>query len=139
MSSVIKRADLGNAISSNCAPQVPPIVSDIAESMIWLLESAPIPLSYSYKAVAVNLGFVCNVNGDYHPFDAHLRSTIVCMNKVAWIFFPQHVILEANDAIKVYFEKDGVKRNKSNSLVFTLFYWTPIHFSFEALKEIYYQ
>jgi hypothetical protein len=40
------------------------------------------------QAVAINLGFVCNVNGNYHihPFDAHLRIAIVCMSKVMCFF-----------------------------------------------------
>ena len=48
---VIRRTDLGNEVaqlllSSNRAFEVPPYVNDIAAAMPWLLESAPIPLSY---------------------------------------------------------------------------------------------
>jgi hypothetical protein len=76
---IIKRTDLGNEIaellvSSNHAFKIPPFVNDIAAVMPWLLESAPIPLSYCYKSVATNLHFVCDSHGDYHshPLDAHL-------------------------------------------------------------------
>jgi len=68
---LIRRTDLGNEVaqlllSSNCAFQVPPYVNDIAAAMPWLLESAPIPLSYCYKSIAINLRLVCDIHGDNH-------------------------------------------------------------------------
>jgi hypothetical protein len=66
----------------------------------------------------VNLGFVCNPNGQYHihPFDAHLRIAIVCMNRAVWSIFPHHLIIEANSAVKEYLENSWVKVTKSDSL-----------------------
>jgi hypothetical protein len=84
--------------------QVPPFVNDIAAVLPWLLESAPIPLSYCYQSVAVNLHFACNSNGDYHihPLDAHLRIAIICLNRVLHNFYPLTVWQTALDAVKDY-------------------------------------
>jgi len=92
---VIKRLYVGNAvfqllISSNHAFQVPPIVNDIAAVLPWLLESAPIQLSYCYQTVALNLHFVYGSHGEYHihPIDAHLSITRVCFNNLLHNFYP---------------------------------------------------
>lgn len=106
---VIKRSDLGNEVSellinSNRALQVPPLVNDIAESMQWLLTQAPVPLSYCYRAVAVNLLFVCDFTGEYHiyPYDAHLKIAMVCMNKLVYSFLHREVVVVANEAVTNY-------------------------------------
>ena len=106
---VVKRSDLGNEvsqllISSSRAQQIPPLVNDIAASLQWLLEAAPIPLAYCYSPVAVNLQFVCSFDdiNHIHPLDAHLTIAIVCMNHVLYIFFPPLVVGEAVNAVKYY-------------------------------------
>jgi hypothetical protein len=77
---VIRRNDLGNEVaqlllSLNHAFEVPPSVNNIDAVMPWLLKSAPIPLSYCYKSVVINLRLVCDSHGDNHirPIDTHLK------------------------------------------------------------------
>jgi len=106
---IIRRTDLGNEvaqlfISSNHAFQVPPFVNDIAVVMPWLVELAPIPLSYCYRTVAINLCFVCDSHGDYHihPLDTHLLILWVCFNNALHNFYGATVWQNAEDAVMVY-------------------------------------
>jgi hypothetical protein len=68
-------------ISSHHALALPPIVNDMAASMPWILQSAPILLQSCYLLMAVNLQFLCNCIGDFHihPFEVHLKNLILCM------------------------------------------------------------
>jgi len=100
---------VGNAvfqllISSNHAFQVPPIMNDIAAVLPWLLESAPIQLSYCYQTVALNLHFVYGSHGEYHihPIDAHLSITRVCFNNLLHNFYPITVWWNVEDAVLEY-------------------------------------
>jgi hypothetical protein len=104
-----KRKDLVNdvaqlLISFSCAFQVPTFVNNIAAVMPWLLESAPIPLSYCYKTVAINLHFVCDSHGDYHihPLDDHLSILQVCFNNVLHNFYGATVWVRSEDAVMAY-------------------------------------
>jgi hypothetical protein len=75
-------------LSSNHAFDASPYVDDIAAAMPWLLESAPIPLSYCYKSIAINLCFVCDIHGDNHiPLsEAHLKILQVCFTVLLHCF-----------------------------------------------------
>jgi len=106
---VIRRTELGNEVaqlllSSNCAFQVPPYVNDIAAAMPWLLESAPIPLSYCYKSIAINLRLVCDIHGDNHIplFAAHLKILQVCYTVLLHCFYPDTVWERAEATVLSY-------------------------------------
>jgi hypothetical protein len=89
----------------------------------WLLESAPIPLSYCYQSVVVNLRFVCDSHGDYHihPLDTHLAIATVCWNFMLHYFYPLTVWLNALDAVKGYMPiKWGNRIHYAGSLHFLL-------------------
>jgi len=106
---VVRRMDLGNEaaqvlLSSNRALEVPPIVDDIAATLPWLLRSAPFPLLSCYMPIAVNLQFAADCQGDYHihPFEAHLKISIVCMKQMLFNYFSDPVSVVSNQVIQDY-------------------------------------
>jgi hypothetical protein len=106
---VVRRMDLGNEaaqvlLSSNCALEVPPIINDIAATLPWLLRSAPFPLLSCYMPIVVNLQFVADCQGDYHihPFEAHLKISIVCINRMLFNYFSDPVSVVSNQVIQDY-------------------------------------
>jgi len=77
---------------------------DIAAAMPWLLESAPIPLSYCYQSTVINLRLVCDRHGDNHIplFEAHLKILQVCYTFLLRCFYPDTVWERAEAAIMAY-------------------------------------
>jgi hypothetical protein len=91
----IRRSDVGSEacnilISSRRSVAVPSLVNDIADSLPWLLAEAPCLLRVAYHGVAVSLGLVCDFRNPahIHPYDAHLKLTLVAMSNVMRAYCP---------------------------------------------------
>ena len=108
MPNLIKRHFLGNQICSALltpgrAVAVPPLVDDIADALIWLLDDAPIPLRCTYKVVANNLLRVCIINDDHiHPFEAHFRLTMVASTILIHKYFSHEDDAMIEQSVKDY-------------------------------------
>jgi hypothetical protein len=110
MPTIIKRCDLGNEfcqmlLDMNGAVAIPPHVNDIADTLPWLLQDAPIPLLLTYRVVAVNLGYVCDWSGSIHihPYDAHFKIASNAMSKVLNQFFSPVIYNDAMNLLRSYF------------------------------------
>jgi len=81
-----------------------PTVLLLPEALPWLLQLAPITLSYCYQSVAINLHFVCDIIVVYHvqPHDAYLRITTVCFNSLLHNFYPLNVWRNAEVVVIEY-------------------------------------
>lgn len=82
----VKRTHLGNDIcsmlvSSQRAVIVPPSISNIADSLGWLLVNAPFPLATCYGTVVKQLYFACLPTSHHiHPFNAHEKILLIAIS-----------------------------------------------------------
>jgi hypothetical protein len=75
---VVRRTDIGNDIcalllSSQRAVNIPSLLNNVAESLSWILETAPHPIAAAYHNI-VKILYLASIPGsNVYLFDAHLK------------------------------------------------------------------
>jgi hypothetical protein len=75
---VVHRTDIGNDIcalllSSQRAVNIPSLLNNVAESLSWILETAPLPIVAAYHNI-VRILYLASIPGsNVYLFDAHLK------------------------------------------------------------------
>jgi hypothetical protein len=81
---VVRRADIGNDIcalllSSQHALSIPSLLNNVAESLSWILETAPLPIAAAYCNI-VRILYLASIPGsNVYLFDAHLKIVLAAV------------------------------------------------------------
>jgi hypothetical protein len=109
---VVRCADLGNDIcalllSSRRAIGIPSLLDNVAESLSWMLETAPFPIASAYSSIEKMHYLACIPGSTMHLLDVHVKIVLAAVVKIltcAWEEALQGALIALHAYLQVCWE-----------------------------------